>query len=37
VNLFIGVKLRYGDEHTGTWRARDIWRNAMEPWEPWIR
>ena len=36
VNLFIGLKLRYGDEKTGTWRARDIWRNAMEPWEPWI-
>lgn len=36
VNLFIGVKFRYGDEQTGTWRASDIWRNAMEPWEPWI-
>ena len=36
VDLFIGVKLRYGDEETGTWRARDIWRNAMEPWQPWI-
>jgi hypothetical protein len=37
VNLFIGVKLRYGDEETGTWRARDIWRNAMEPWADWVR
>lgn len=37
VNLFIGVKLRYGDEHTGTWRARDIWRKAMEPWAEWVR
>lgn len=37
VNLFIGVKLRYGDEQTGTWRARDIWRNAMEPWAEWVR
>lgn len=37
VNLFIGVKLRYGDEETGTWRARDIWRNAMEPWAEWVQ
>ena len=36
VNLFIGVKLRYGDEASGTWRARDIWYSAMEPWEPWV-
>lgn len=37
VNLFVGVKLRYGDEETGTWGARDIWRNAMEPWADWVR
>jgi len=37
VNLFIGVKLRYGHEETGTWRAPDIWLNAMAPWEPWTR
>ncbi len=36
VNLFMGVKLRYGDEQSGKWRARDIWRNAMEPWAPWV-
>jgi len=36
LNLVIGIKLRYGNLQTGTWRARDIWQKALEPWEQWI-
>jgi len=37
VDLLIGIKLLYGDKATGTWRASDIWRNALEPWTRWVR
>jgi hypothetical protein len=36
VDLFIGIRLRYGNEETGTWRAAQIWRNALEPWATWV-
>jgi hypothetical protein len=36
INLFIGIKLRYGTEETGTWGAPQLWRNALEPWAAWV-
>lgn len=36
VNLFIGIKLHYGTKETGSWGAAHIWRNALEPWAPWV-
>ena len=37
VDLFIGIRLRSGTEKDDTWSATDIWHNALEPWEPWIK
>lgn len=36
LNLLIGIRLQYGAE-SGTWGSAEIWRNALEPWNPWIR
>lgn len=37
LNLLIGIRLQYGAETSGTWGAAEIWHNALEPWNPWIR
>jgi len=37
IDFFIGIRLRYGSEREGAWSAADIWHNALEPWEPWIK
>ena len=37
IDLYIGIQLQYGTEKGGKWSAADIWHNALEPWEPWIK
>lgn len=36
IDLFIGIRMKYGTEQTGTWRARQFWHNALEPWAEWV-
>ena len=36
INLLIGIRLRYGARSTGDWGAAEIWRNALQPWMPWV-
>jgi hypothetical protein len=37
LDLYFGIRLRYGTASTGTWGASEIWHNALEPWTPWVR
>jgi len=37
VNLTIGIRLQYGTSVSGSWGAAEIWQNALEPWNPWVR
>jgi hypothetical protein len=36
INLLIGVQVRYSEDDTGDWGAREIWHNVLEPWLPWV-
>jgi len=36
-NLVIGIRLQYGTAMKGSWGAAEIWHNALEPWNPWVR
>ena len=37
LNLLVGIQLQYGTATTGTWGAAEIWHNALEPWNSWVR
>jgi len=37
LNLLIGIRLQYGTDISGTWGAAEIWHNALEPWNSWVR
>jgi hypothetical protein len=37
VNLLIGIRLQYGTEADGSWKAAEIWHRALEPWNSWVR
>ena len=37
LNLTIGVRLHYGTASSGSWGPAEIWRDALEPWNTWVR
>jgi hypothetical protein len=36
IDLLFGVHIKRGDLPSGGWGAPEIWRNTMEPWQPWV-